>query len=103
MLRVIHAEYRFDYRVFLVFNQQQSAEVDFEQIVFNDHRQIFQALRDRVYFASFQVQHDTLCWSNGLDFAPEYLFYCAFSSCEQYQEQYQEQFRAWGYASAALH
>ena len=40
----------------------------------NDHRQIIKDLLDLNIFRTVKVRMDTLCWDNGVDFAPEYLY-----------------------------
>jgi hypothetical protein len=40
----------------------------------NDHRQVIRDLLDLNKFKTVKVEIDTLCWDNGADFAPEYLY-----------------------------
>ena len=43
-------------------------------MLFNDHRKIFQELKDLNKFKKFKIEFDTLSWENGLDLAPEFLY-----------------------------
>ena len=47
--------------------------VDFESVVKNDHRPIVQQLSNLDLFKDFKVQAHTIVWSNGVDFAPEFI------------------------------
>lgn len=47
--------------------------VDFESVVKNDHRLIVQQLSNLDLFKDFKVQARTIVWSNGVDFAPEFI------------------------------
>jgi hypothetical protein len=48
--------------------------VDFYDKLWNDHRQIIRELLDLEKFKTVKIGLDTLCWDNGVDFAPEYLY-----------------------------
>jgi len=74
ILEVIKAEYISDHKIRLWFNIGESKVVDLKETIFNDHRQIFQPLREIQYFKKFQLIFDTIGWENGLDLAPEYLY-----------------------------
>ena len=73
ILNVISAEYKGAYKVFLSFNNGESFLVDLEETIFNDHRKIFELLRDPQYFKNFQIRMNTITWENEADFAPEFL------------------------------
>ena len=47
--------------------------VDFESVVKDDHRPIVQQLSNLDLFKDFKVQAPTIVWSNGVDFAPEFI------------------------------
>lgn len=74
MLWVINAELRNEYKVFIKFNNGHSGIVDFKSILENDHREIIRSLLDKKLFQTMKVDFDTVCWNNGVDFAPEYLY-----------------------------
>ncbi len=70
MLHITDAQYLDDYRVRVTFNDGTVGVANFEDSL--DGR-IFLPLRDRDYFRSFYLEGHTLAWSNGADFAPEYV------------------------------
>ena len=74
MVWVVNAELQSDYKVFVEFNDGASGIIDFEEKLNNDHRQIIRDLLDIKKFQTVKVELDTLCWDNGVDFAPEYLY-----------------------------
>lgn len=74
LLEVVSADYVGAYKVSLTFNNGYKATVDLEETLLNDHRPIFQPLRDQEYFKTFSVRLNTICWENEADFAPEFLY-----------------------------
>jgi len=74
IINVIKAEYVSDYKINLWFNIGECILVDLKDTIFNDHRKIFQSLRDIEYFKNFSIIMNTITWENGLDLAPEYLY-----------------------------
>ena len=74
MVWVVKAELRDAYKVFVEFNDGISGIIDFKEKLSNDHRQIINDLLDLDKFRTVKVDLDTLCWDNGVDFAPEYLY-----------------------------
>ena len=74
LLEVVSANYVGAYKVSLTFNNGYKATVDLEKTLLNDHRPIFQPLRDQKYFKTFSVRFNTICWENDADFAPEFLY-----------------------------
>jgi pyoverdine/dityrosine biosynthesis protein Dit1 len=74
LLEVVKAEYVSGYKINLRFNNEEMKIVDLRNTIFNDHRQIFQALQDINYFKQFEIVFNTIAWENGLDLAPEYLY-----------------------------
>ncbi|NOT29388.1 MAG: DUF2442 domain-containing protein [Planctomycetes bacterium] len=68
-VHVIEARYRGGYRVWLRFDDGLEGELDLERELYG---QVFEPLKDPEFFRSFAVD-DTLTWSNGADFAPEFL------------------------------
>ena len=74
MVWVVNAELRENYQVFVEFNNGVSGIIDFKEKLDNDHRQVIRDLLDLNKFKTVKVEIDTLCWDNGADFAPEYLY-----------------------------
>jgi hypothetical protein len=66
------AEYIKDYKIKLHFSDGVSKIVDFKPFL-TSTRKIITPLIDTDYFKSFYVDEITICWPNGLDFAPELL------------------------------
>jgi hypothetical protein len=64
------ARYIGDYKVWLSFNDGTQGEVD---LVSELYGEIFEPLKDVSFFKSFTLEGHTLSWSNGADFAPEFL------------------------------
>lgn len=77
MLHVESAVYKNDYKIAVTFNDGTSHLVDLKQTIFNDSRAIVSALKDLTVFKDFSIQHHTLAWANGLDFAPEFIKACS--------------------------
>jgi len=73
MLNVIEAKYIRDYQIEILFNDHIKGIVDLKNIIKNDHRPIFQELKDKKKFSQIKVSMDTIVWKNGLDLAPEFL------------------------------
>jgi len=74
MVWVVRAELKSGYKIFVEFNDGASGIIDFEKKLRNDHRQIVRELLDLGKFKTAKIDLDTLCWDNGVDFAPEYLY-----------------------------
>ena len=70
-LEVLSAKYLGDYKINLLFNNGESKTVDLSDQL---NGKVFEPLKDMAYFQSFAVKFNTIEWSNGADFAPEYLF-----------------------------
>ena len=62
------------YEIFIKFNDGKSTIVDLKNTIENDHRPIIRDLLNVNMFNTFTVANDTVCWENGVDFAPEYLY-----------------------------
>lgn len=69
-MHVINAEYRGDYKVWVAFNDGAAGEIDLSSELYGE---IFEPLKDKQFFGSFTLEGHTLSWSNGADFAPEFL------------------------------
>lgn len=66
---VIKAELRGDYKIYIEFNDGIGGIIDFKEKITTDHRETIRELADKI-----KVERHTLCWENGVDFAPEYLY-----------------------------
>ena len=73
MIHVVSAEYAGDYKIKVAFNDSTSGIADFKQKVSTDHRPIIRELIDLNKFRDFTVDAFTITWSNGVDFAPEFI------------------------------
>jgi hypothetical protein len=70
---VIKAELRENYKIYIEFNDGLSGIIDFNDKITTDHRNIIRELIDKNKFNKIKIERHTLCWDNGVDFAPEYL------------------------------
>ncbi len=77
MLHVESAEYYKEYKITVTFNDGSSHIADFEKTIFSDSRPIISALKDVSLFKDFSIKNHTVSWSNGLDFAPEFIKDCS--------------------------
>lgn len=77
MLHVESAKYHGEYKIEVTFNDGNSHLVDFEKTISNDSRAIVSALKVLTVFKDFSIQHHTIAWANGLDFAPEFIKDCS--------------------------
>lgn len=77
MLHIESAKYHGEYKIEVTFNDGSSHLVDFEKTIFNDSRAIVSALQDLSVFKDFSIQNHTISWTNGLDFAPEFIKDCS--------------------------
>ena len=69
-IHVIDAKHVSDYKVWLAFNDGSDGEVDLSDELDGE---VFEPLRDKSFFKTFKLEGHTLAWSNGADFAPEFL------------------------------
>jgi len=74
MLGVTKALLERDYIVSIEFNDGQNGLINFKQELEKDHRPIIKELLDLEKFKTVKIKYDTLCWDNGVDLAPEYLY-----------------------------
>jgi hypothetical protein len=63
-----------DYTVSIEFNDGQKGMIYLKNELEKDSRAIIQELLDLEIFKTVKIKFDTLCWDNGVDFAPEYLY-----------------------------
>ena len=71
--RIIEAHHVQDFTIYLRFPDGTEGDIDLNG-EFNG--EIFQPLSEFSYFKQFTLDPDlhTICWPNGADFAPEYLY-----------------------------
>ena len=74
MIRVIKAELKNDYNIYVEFNNGVNGTIDFKSILEEDHREIIRELLNKDIFKTVKVKLNTLCWDNEVDFAPDYLY-----------------------------
>ena len=61
------------YRVWLIFEDGREGEIDLEGELWGE---MFEPLRGQGLFKTVELNHElnTICWENGADFAPEFLY-----------------------------
>jgi len=71
--RVEEAHYVRDFTVHIRFADGAEGDVDLSGELYGE---VFEPLKDRTLFKQFSVHPEfhTLCWPNGADFAPEFLY-----------------------------
>ncbi|HEB30139.1 MAG TPA: DUF2442 domain-containing protein [Spirochaetes bacterium] len=70
---IIEAKYINNYNIWLKFKDGFEGKMDFSD---EFDGPIFEPLKKIKYFKSFIIEGNTICWDNGADFAPEYLYQC---------------------------
>lgn len=91
-LHVTKAKYLKDFEIEICFDNGLKGVADLSDVLKGG---VFEALKDKATFAKMRVEPElaTIVWPNGVDLAPEYLFFQAFRDAPEWQEQ----FRKWGY------
>ncbi len=74
LIKIIAAKHIQDYTLQLTFSNQLEQKVDLKEKLFNDHRDIFKELQDIHKFKEIYLDGWTVCWKNGADLAPEFLY-----------------------------
>jgi hypothetical protein len=59
------------YSLQLVFNDGTQKRVNLRRMLWGE---VFEPLRDPDFFARVELNEWTVCWPNGADFAPEFLY-----------------------------
>lgn len=79
--KVIEANYEKEYIIHLCFSDGKEGFIDLSGELYGS---IFEPLKDIDVFKSFRIHPDfhTLCWSNGADIAPEFLYKNTKAKCE---------------------
>lgn len=93
MISIKTAEHLGDFQIRLKFSNNLVGVADLEDTISSDPRSVFHELRNPAKFQQFQADGYTICWENGLDLAPEFLFFLAFRN----DPTWQQQFLDWGY------
>lgn len=70
---VTNVKYLSDYKLRISFSTGESKVVDLEPYL---EGEVFEPLRDKNLFRTVQINPDvdTVCWKNGADLAPEFLY-----------------------------
>ncbi len=92
-IKVLAAEHLHDMVLKIKFNDQKEYIIDLGVFILNEPLKIIRALQDQKLFHDFTIAHGTICWANGADLAPEYLYFLANKEGPQLHEK----FTAWGY------
>lgn len=96
-LQVLEVEYLGEYRLGVRFSDGREGVVD---LVEHLEGGVFEVLRDVEMFGRVRLDEElgTVQWPNGVDFAPEFLYFLAFRG----EEALQERFREWGYGEVRV-
>ena len=73
MLHIVDAKYLSDYKISVEFSDRCRCVADFERVIKDDHRPAVRQLSNLDLFKDFKLQANTVVWSNGVDFAPEFI------------------------------
>jgi hypothetical protein len=70
---VTEAKYIGGFTIHLLFADGTEGDVDFSEELYGE---LFESLKNVAVFKDFTIHPDfhTLCWPNGADFAPEFLY-----------------------------
>ena len=93
-LHVTKAKYLKDFEIEICFNNGLKGVADLSEAVRGG---VFEPLKDKALFAEVRLDPElaTIVWPNGVDFAPEYLFFNTFKDAPEWQDQYKK----WGYST----
>jgi hypothetical protein len=72
--RLSAMKYIAEYRLWLQFEDGSQGEIDLQPELWGE---VFEPLRDVAYFKTVKLDKElnTVCWGNGADFAPEFLYH----------------------------
>lgn len=92
ILHILNAKYIKDYKVEVSFNDGRKGIADLKEAL---RGPVFEPLKDKSIFSQLMVDEilETICWPNGADLAPEYVYFKAFNKVPELQEK----FKKWGY------
>ena len=84
IIDVVNVKILDGYNLLLQFNDGNSGKVNVENII--KFEGIFAPLQDYDYFVKVHVNPDigTICWENGADIAPDFLYHNAVKECDEY-------------------
>ena len=71
LLTVKAAEYVMNYKIKFTFSNKVSKIIDLENELYGE---VFEPLKNLELFKDFKLNHFTIEWPNGADFAPEFLY-----------------------------
>jgi hypothetical protein len=96
ILHVTNAIYIGDYKVEVSFNDGRKGVADLSDALKGP---VFNPLKDKTIFSQLKVNEvlETITWPNGIDLAPEYIYFQAFKS--KPEPELQAKFREWGYTT----
>jgi hypothetical protein len=91
-LHVTDARYIGNYKVEVTFNNGQKGVADLSDALIGP---VFEPLKEKSVFSQLRVDEEleTIVWPNGVDLAPEYLYFQSFKD----EPALQTQFKQWGY------
>ena len=71
--RIAEMKYMSGYKVWLRFEDGKEGEIDLEGELWGE---VFEPLKERDYFKTARLDRELneICWPNGADFAPEFLY-----------------------------
>ena len=71
--KVVEAQYKQEFTIHLRFSDGTEGDVDLSQELYGE---LFEPLKDTANFTAFTIHPEfhTLCWPNGADLAPEFLY-----------------------------
>ena len=94
ILHVTKAIYIGDYKIEVSFNDGRKGVADLSDAL---EGPVFELLKDKAIFSQLKVDEvlETITWPNGVDLAPEYIYFQALKS--KAEPELQAKFREWGY------
>lgn len=94
MLHIKNAKYKHGKTIAIEFVEYNGKyEIDMQEYINLKPFKLVKELNDEAKFADFIIDHGVICWSNGFDIAPEYLFFLANKNNPEYTNLFLE----WGY------
>jgi hypothetical protein len=80
--RLSDMKYIAEYRLWLQFEDGRQGEIDLQPELWGE---VFEPLKDTAYFKTVRLDKtcNTICWDNGADFAPEFLYHLVTADRQQ--------------------